>query len=422
MAAIAPPPGWYTDPAGRHQRRYWDGGAWSSYVVDQGHQSADPIEAGLNGGTRLATPTTGWPAGTGAGTPAGAKPAGTGAGIPWRVQPAPPLGAKPPGTPAAPSASAWRRIHWGWWVALLVAAFVGGSAFLIFSGVFRNRCGDAGPGANLSGCSLRHGQFQRENLKRANFTQADLRRANFKGTRLNAANFTGSDLRRANLKGSQLNGADLTGARVKGATFAGASLAGATLRRTHGLESANLLGARGLSDHTLAVAFGVGPQRLPTYLAAHGVQLEAPGVIGSALRQVCGGGSMPQAAARPNGTVGVVGGRNLGNQSYQAPKSWAPVDRRYASRVACFSSQTTAVETCYYSLTGFGPASPVDRVENVISVNVRNAHSGQQLGSTSFTGGYPRECPEKLPWGTDRIWGSAVSSGAITHWLAQWRG
>jgi hypothetical protein len=47
--APAPPltaPGWYPDPAHRHQVRYWDGTAWTSHVGDAGAQSDDPVPIG----------------------------------------------------------------------------------------------------------------------------------------------------------------------------------------------------------------------------------------------------------------------------------------------------------------------------------------------------------------------------------------
>jgi hypothetical protein len=35
--------GWFADPAGRHQARYWDGGAWTDHVADDGVVSADRL-------------------------------------------------------------------------------------------------------------------------------------------------------------------------------------------------------------------------------------------------------------------------------------------------------------------------------------------------------------------------------------------
>ena len=36
------PPGWYADPAGRYELRYWDGSAWTEHVSRAGQQYTDP--------------------------------------------------------------------------------------------------------------------------------------------------------------------------------------------------------------------------------------------------------------------------------------------------------------------------------------------------------------------------------------------
>ena len=36
-------PGWYRDPGGRHELRYWDGLRWTEHVFDRGTQAVDPI-------------------------------------------------------------------------------------------------------------------------------------------------------------------------------------------------------------------------------------------------------------------------------------------------------------------------------------------------------------------------------------------
>lgn len=45
-AAAAPTPsvpaGWYADPAGRFELRYWDGGTWTEHVSRAGQQYTDP--------------------------------------------------------------------------------------------------------------------------------------------------------------------------------------------------------------------------------------------------------------------------------------------------------------------------------------------------------------------------------------------
>jgi uncharacterized membrane protein YhaH (DUF805 family) len=41
--APAVPAGWYPDPAGRHQYRYWDGMQWTVSVSDNGVAASDPL-------------------------------------------------------------------------------------------------------------------------------------------------------------------------------------------------------------------------------------------------------------------------------------------------------------------------------------------------------------------------------------------
>jgi hypothetical protein len=38
----APPPGWYPDPSGRHEHRYWDGARWTEHVSTAGTAGVDP--------------------------------------------------------------------------------------------------------------------------------------------------------------------------------------------------------------------------------------------------------------------------------------------------------------------------------------------------------------------------------------------
>lgn len=37
------PAGWYADPLGNHQLRYWDGWQWTQHVADHGVQKVDPL-------------------------------------------------------------------------------------------------------------------------------------------------------------------------------------------------------------------------------------------------------------------------------------------------------------------------------------------------------------------------------------------
>ena len=41
--ASAQQAGWYPDPGGRHEYRYWDGGRWTEHVANRGQQSVEPL-------------------------------------------------------------------------------------------------------------------------------------------------------------------------------------------------------------------------------------------------------------------------------------------------------------------------------------------------------------------------------------------
>ncbi len=38
-----PPAGWYPDPSGQFEQRYWDGAVWTAHVVAQGQQQVSPL-------------------------------------------------------------------------------------------------------------------------------------------------------------------------------------------------------------------------------------------------------------------------------------------------------------------------------------------------------------------------------------------
>jgi uncharacterized protein YxjI len=42
------PPGWYPDPFGRHETRWWDGNQWTEHVASHGRQAVDPPTGGGN--------------------------------------------------------------------------------------------------------------------------------------------------------------------------------------------------------------------------------------------------------------------------------------------------------------------------------------------------------------------------------------
>jgi hypothetical protein len=45
------PPGWFRDPTGRHDHRWWDGGAWTAHVADAGVAGLDAIAGPVIGAT-----------------------------------------------------------------------------------------------------------------------------------------------------------------------------------------------------------------------------------------------------------------------------------------------------------------------------------------------------------------------------------
>ena len=45
VAITHTPAGWYPDPSGRFEMRYWDGLAWTEHVSRQGQQYTDPPTA-----------------------------------------------------------------------------------------------------------------------------------------------------------------------------------------------------------------------------------------------------------------------------------------------------------------------------------------------------------------------------------------
>jgi hypothetical protein len=82
------PAGWYADPAGRHEYRYWDGTYWTAGVADGGITASDPLEAPPRPAQQAAfTPTPQPAAFTPAQPAAGFAPAQPAAGF-TPVQPA----------------------------------------------------------------------------------------------------------------------------------------------------------------------------------------------------------------------------------------------------------------------------------------------------------------------------------------------
>lgn len=50
------PPGWFPDPTGRHDHRWWDGAAWTAHVADSGVAAVDPLLDASSAAPRPASP------------------------------------------------------------------------------------------------------------------------------------------------------------------------------------------------------------------------------------------------------------------------------------------------------------------------------------------------------------------------------
>ena len=50
------PPGWFPDPTGRHDHRWWDGVAWTAHVADAGVAGLDPLADTSSGAARASWP------------------------------------------------------------------------------------------------------------------------------------------------------------------------------------------------------------------------------------------------------------------------------------------------------------------------------------------------------------------------------
>ena len=57
---MSQPTGWFPDPYGRFQQRYFDGSKWTEHVITDGAQSVDPLGATVS--VPFATPASALPA------------------------------------------------------------------------------------------------------------------------------------------------------------------------------------------------------------------------------------------------------------------------------------------------------------------------------------------------------------------------
>jgi len=124
----APTPGWHPDPTGRHEYRYWEGGAWTDDVSDGGATSVDPID-GAAAPTAPADATQQYTPQTGPGQPgpqSGGFPAAGGPGYGGYPSGS---GQFPAGQPVKSGPSTGLLVG----LAAVAVALVAGIAFLVAS-------------------------------------------------------------------------------------------------------------------------------------------------------------------------------------------------------------------------------------------------------------------------------------------------
>jgi len=51
-----PPAGWYPDPTGQVEQRYWDGAQWTEHVVTGGVQGTSPLAPAVAPPVQVSTP------------------------------------------------------------------------------------------------------------------------------------------------------------------------------------------------------------------------------------------------------------------------------------------------------------------------------------------------------------------------------
>lgn len=126
-SAAEVPPGWYPDPTGRHQHRYWQSTGWTDTVADDGRTAHDPPMLTLSGATGSPTAPAPWaptpPPMPGFSTPAPMPGHPAPAAVPshWAPPSGPAVAGPPP--PAFAAAPAGRRGR-KWWLIPVVIVTV----------------------------------------------------------------------------------------------------------------------------------------------------------------------------------------------------------------------------------------------------------------------------------------------------------
>ncbi len=241
----------------------------------------------------------------------------------------------------------------------------------------------------------------RQDLARCNFEDRDLHGANLSGDFLLDADF-----RRANLRSADLTNANLTGADLTGAVLDGAKLHGTDLEGTIGLT---------LPDEMLAQSFGVSIDLLPSALSQNLVRLESHKDISNALKNVCAGEKVAEAAPYTSKAgfhpLMLIGG------PFTLPLEWEPMALRFSQLVGCAGEVTKEpVQTCPY--TG-GP--PITRYQDRVDERLLDARTANVVAEKVFWGPTPADCPPKASIQQTSIDGGlALFPDDVKIWLASY--
>ena len=95
--------GWYPDPRGRHEHRYFDGTQWTDHVADDGRGSTDPVNAPLPPAAPPSSTSPPGALGPVTGPPPAAPPGGAAFPPPPTYQPPPTFQPPPAPGPTSPT-------------------------------------------------------------------------------------------------------------------------------------------------------------------------------------------------------------------------------------------------------------------------------------------------------------------------------
>lgn len=279
------------------------------------------------------------------------------------------------------------------------------------------------PGANLrgrdlsqrdmSGAELSGADLSSADLTDATLSRADLSQARLLSARLTQADLSGADLSGANLSAADLSGANLESANLRGATLSRADLSGANLSETQ------LAGAV-LDEAYMEEAVGLTTEMLLGAASLTGLQVHRLEDIRAALRDVCQGHGVPEAAPYRLGTTSPTIVVSLSQDemgrywSGWVPSSWVPAAIELTELVACVEESVQIIEVCRYS---DGP--DIHRVRYSETFRLVEAETGVTVASRAFRGPIPRDCRSTERFSTTTL-GKSVDKDQVLDWLTSY--